>query len=43
VSGETRAAPRVRDGVRAALPLVLGPVLFGLSFGVFAETAGLSV
>ena len=43
MSGETRAAPRVRDGVRAALPLVLGPVLFGLSFGVFAETAGLSV
>jgi len=32
----------VRDGVRAALPLVPGPVLFGLSFGVFAETAGLS-
>ena len=42
MSGETRAAPRVRDGVRAALPLVPGPVLFGLSFGVFAETAGLS-
>ena len=32
----------MRDGVRAALPLVPGPVLFGLSFGVFAETAGLS-
>ena len=42
MSGEARAAPRVRDGVRAALPLVPGPVLFGLSFGVFAETAGLS-
>jgi 4-azaleucine resistance transporter AzlC len=35
-------APRVRDGIRAALPLVPGPVLFGLSFGVFAETAGMS-
>ncbi len=33
---------RVRDGFRAALPLLPGPVLFGLSFGVFAETAGLS-
>ena len=32
----------MRDGVRAALPIVPGPVLFGLSFGVFAETAGLS-
>ena len=35
-------APRLRDGVRAALPLAPGPVLFGLSFGVFAETAGLN-
>jgi 4-azaleucine resistance transporter AzlC len=35
-------APRLRDGVRAALPLTPGPVLFGLSFGVFAETAGMS-
>ena len=33
----------VRDGVRAALPLVLGPVLFGLTFGVLAEAAGMSV
>jgi branched chain amino acid efflux pump len=33
---------RLRDGVRAALPLVAGPLLFGLSFGVFAETAGLN-
>lgn len=37
---ETRA-PRVRDGVRAALPLALGPVLFGLSFGVLADAAGM--
>ena len=36
------AAPRIRDGVRIALPLAPGPVLFGLAFGVFAETAGMS-
>src|SRR5438132_14202350 len=39
---EAAPEPRVRDGVRAALPLVLGPLLFGLSFGVFAQTAGMS-
>jgi 4-azaleucine resistance transporter AzlC len=33
---------RIRDGVRAALPLVLGPLLFGLSFGVLAEAAGMN-
>lgn len=38
---DARSAPRVRDGVRAALPLVPGPVLFGLTFGVFAEAAGM--
>ena len=37
---ETRSAPRVRDGVRAALPLAPSPILFGLSFGVLAEAAG---
>ena len=41
MEADARPAPRVRDGVRAALPLVPGPVLFGLSFGVFAETAGM--
>ena len=35
-------APRIRDGVRAAVPLALGPVLFGLSFGVLADAAGMS-
>jgi 4-azaleucine resistance transporter AzlC len=38
------AAPstsRLRDGVRAALPLTPGPVLFGISFGVLAEAAGM--
>jgi 4-azaleucine resistance transporter AzlC len=32
----------VRDGVRAALPITPGPLLFGLSFGVLAESAGMS-
>ena len=32
---------RVRDGVRAALPLAAGPLLFGLSFGVLADAAGM--
>ncbi len=34
------ATPRLRDGVRAALPLAPSPILFGLSFGVLAEAAG---
>ncbi len=38
---EARPAPRLRDGLFAALPLVPGPILFGLSFGVFAEGAGM--
>jgi 4-azaleucine resistance transporter AzlC len=42
VRPEASPTPRVRDGVRAALPLVLGPLLFGLSFGVLAEAAGMS-
>jgi 4-azaleucine resistance transporter AzlC len=41
VEPDVRPAPRVRDGVRAALPLVPGPLLFGLSFGVLAEAAGM--
>jgi 4-azaleucine resistance transporter AzlC len=41
VTPEARPAPRVRDGVRAALPLSPGPVLFGISFGVLAEAAGM--
>ncbi len=43
MANDNRSAPRVRDGVRTALPLVLGPVLFGLTFGVLAETAGMGV
>jgi 4-azaleucine resistance transporter AzlC len=32
----------VRDGVRAAAPLALGPLLFGVSFGVLAVEAEMS-
>ena len=32
---------RLRDGVRAALPLALAPVLFGASFGLLAVEAGM--
>lgn len=39
---EPPSASRLRDGVRAALPLVPGPFFFGVSFGVFAEAAGFS-
>jgi 4-azaleucine resistance transporter AzlC len=34
------AAPRIRDGVRAALPLAPSPLLFGLSYGVLADASG---
>ena len=40
VSASERPELRLRDGVRATLPLVPGPVFFGISFGVFAEAAG---
>ena len=32
---------RIRDGVQAALPLALAPILFGASFGLLAVDAGL--
>lgn len=32
--------PRIRDGVRAALPLAPSPLLFGLSYGVVADATG---
>jgi 4-azaleucine resistance transporter AzlC len=41
VSERDRSELRVRDGVRAALPLAPGPLLFGLSFGVLADAAGM--
>lgn len=31
----------LRDGVRAALPIALGPLLFGVSFGLLARGAGI--
>ena len=34
------AQPRIRDGVRAALPLAPSPILFGLSYGVLADATG---
>jgi 4-azaleucine resistance transporter AzlC len=40
VASEPGAAPRIRDGVRAALPLAPSPILFGLSFGVLADATG---
>ena len=33
-------APRIRDGMRAALPLAPSPILFGLSYGVLADATG---
>lgn len=39
----TPPEPRIRDGIRAALPLAPSPILFGLSFGVLAKTAGMSL
>jgi 4-azaleucine resistance transporter AzlC len=37
------SASRIRDGVRAALPLAPAPFLFGLSFGVLADAAGMGL
>jgi 4-azaleucine resistance transporter AzlC len=41
VTTEERSTARLRDGVRLALPLAPGPFVFGLSFGVLAEGAGM--
>jgi 4-azaleucine resistance transporter AzlC len=43
VTSTEGSAPRLRDGVRAALPLAPSPILFGLSFGFLAKTAGMSL
>ena len=40
MESKTPRTPTIVDGVRAAVPLAPGPVLFGISFGVFAEAAG---
>ncbi|MBA3433160.1 MAG: AzlC family ABC transporter permease [Actinobacteria bacterium] len=42
MTSDARPAPRVRDGIRAAIPLAPGPFVFGLSFGVLAEAAGMN-
>jgi 4-azaleucine resistance transporter AzlC len=42
VSARAAGEPRIRDGVRAAIPFAPSPILFGLSFGVLAEAAGFS-
>ena len=34
------ARPRIRDGIRVALPLAPSPILFGLAFGVLADATG---
>jgi 4-azaleucine resistance transporter AzlC len=39
---ESRSTPRILDGVRVAIPLAPSPILFGISFGVLAEAAGMS-
>ena len=41
MTSEPHSAPRLRDGVRAAIPFAPGPFVFGLTFGVLAEAAGL--
>jgi 4-azaleucine resistance transporter AzlC len=40
VATERAGGPRIRDGVRAALPLAPSPILFGLSYGVLADATG---
>jgi 4-azaleucine resistance transporter AzlC len=40
VSDTSNTAPRIRDGMRAALPLAPSPILFGLSYGVLADATG---
>jgi predicted branched-subunit amino acid permease len=39
---EAESTPRLSDGVRAALPIAPGPLLFGASFGLLAAEAGIS-
>ena len=39
--GGERTEPTLSDGVRAALPLAPGPLMFGLTYGVLAQAAGM--
>lgn len=40
VSSSAHDEPRIRDGMRAAVPLAPSPILFGLSYGVLADATG---
>jgi 4-azaleucine resistance transporter AzlC len=40
VAAAPDTSPRIRDGMRAALPLAPSPILFGMSFGVLAKASG---
>ena len=40
MAAEPASKPRIRDGMRAALPLAPSPILFGLSYGVLADATG---
>jgi 4-azaleucine resistance transporter AzlC len=40
VATASDGTPRIRDGMRAALPLAPSPILFGMSFGVLANATG---
>ena len=40
MSSRAQDEPRIRDGMRAALPLAPSPILFGLSYGVLADATG---
>jgi 4-azaleucine resistance transporter AzlC len=40
VPSDPAAEPRLRDGMRAALPLAPSPILFGFSYGVLADGSG---
>ena len=40
MAAELASKPRIRDGMRAALPLAPSPILFGLSYGVLADATG---
>jgi 4-azaleucine resistance transporter AzlC len=43
VAPDAPSDPRLRHGALAALPLAPAPFLFGLTFGVLAESAGVGV
>ena len=40
-AGDETSTGRLRDGVRVGLPIAIGPLLFGISFGLLAKGAGM--